>query len=46
MHCVPTVNLFKAMLNLGEKMTDDEINEMINVADLDADGKVNYDGKK
>ena len=33
------------MLNLGEKMTDDEIEQMIREADIDGDGKVNYEGR-
>jgi calmodulin len=34
------------MTNLGEKLTDDEINEMIREADTDGDGRVNYNGKR
>lgn len=33
------------MTNLGEKLTDDEVQEMIREADLDGDGLVNYNGK-
>lgn len=32
------------MLNLGEDLTDQEIYDMINEADLDGDGKVNFSG--
>jgi calmodulin len=32
------------MLNLGEKLTDEELEEMIREADIDGDGQVNYDG--
>jgi Ca2+-binding EF-hand superfamily protein len=34
------------MLNLGEKLSDEEIEEMIQEADLDGDGQVSYEGKK
>ena len=33
------------MANLGERLTDEEVDEMIRMADLDGDGKVNYEGK-
>lgn len=33
------------MTNLGEKLTDEEVQEMIKEADLDGDGLVNYNGK-
>lgn len=31
------------MTNLGEKLTEEEVNEMIKEADVDGDGLVNYD---
>lgn len=31
------------MANLGEKLTDEEVDEMIREADEDGDGQVNYD---
>lgn len=32
------------MLNLGENLTEREVFDMINEADLDGDGKVNFSG--
>lgn len=33
------------MTNLGEKLTDEEVDDMIREADLDGDGVVSYNGK-
>ncbi|XP_057954109.1 calmodulin-2/4-like [Malania oleifera] len=35
--------LWQVMINLWEKLTDEEVEQMINDADLDGDGQVNYD---
>ena len=32
------------MLNLGEKMTEAEVDEMVRLADGDGDGKISYEG--
>ena len=37
------VKLRTVMTNLGEKMTDEEVEQMIREADTDGDGQVNYD---
>ena len=31
------------LTNLGEKMTDDEVNKLIQEADIDGDGQINYE---
>lgn len=33
------------MTNLGEKLTEEEVEDMIKEADMDGDGMINYDGK-
>ncbi|KAG5223575.1 hypothetical protein OIU76_014095 [Salix suchowensis] len=40
---ISATELRHVMINLGEKLTDEEVDQMINEADLDGDGQVNYD---
>lgn len=40
---ISAAELRHVMTNLGEKLTDDEIDEMVREADMDGDGKLNYD---
>ena len=42
---ISAAELRHVMTNLGEKLTDEEVDEMIREADIDGDGQVNYDGK-
>lgn len=37
------MQLRHVMINLGEKLTDEEVEQMIKEADLDGDGQVNYE---
>ena len=41
---ISAAELRHVMANLGEKLTDEEVEEMIKEADLDGDGQVNFDG--
>ena len=41
---ISAAELRHVMTNLGEKLTDEEVDEMIKEADLDGDGMVNYEG--
>ena len=34
------------MLSFGEQLSDDEVTEMIQEADIDGDGLINYEGKR
>lgn len=34
------------MTSLGERLTEEEVDDMIKEADLDGDGQVNYDGER
>ena len=41
---ISAAELRHVMTNLGEKLTDEEVDEMIREADVDGDGQINYDG--
>jgi len=40
---ISAAELRHIMTNLGEKLTDEEVDEMIREADVDGDGQINYD---
>ncbi|KAL2535955.1 Calmodulin [Forsythia ovata] len=40
---ISAAELRHVMTNLGEKLTDDEVDEMIREADVDGDGQINYE---
>ncbi|KAK8918895.1 hypothetical protein KSP39_PZI021151 [Platanthera zijinensis] len=40
---ISATELKNVLINLGEKLTDEEAEQMIKEADFDGDGKVNYD---
>lgn len=39
---ISAAELRHVMTNLGEKLTDDEVDEMLREADIDGDGEINY----
>lgn len=41
---ISSSELRHVMTNLGEKLSDEEVDDMIKEADMDGDGKVNYEG--
>ncbi|OXU26936.1 hypothetical protein TSAR_000449 [Trichomalopsis sarcophagae] len=42
---ISSVELRHVMTNLGEKLSEEEVDDMIKEADLDGDGMVNYEGE-
>lgn len=42
---ISAAELRHVMTNMGEKLTDEEVDEMIKEADSDGSGMVNYVGK-
>jgi len=40
---ISAAELRHVMTNLGEKLTDNEVDEMIREADVDGDGQINYE---
>ncbi len=42
---ISAAELKHVMENLGEKLTDEEVANMIREADSDGDGQINYEGK-
>merc|ERR1719498_815437 len=40
---ISAAELRHVMTNLGEKLTDEEVDEMIREADVDDDGQINYE---
>ena len=40
---ISLIELHEVLRNLGEKVTDDEINQIIRMADQDGDGEIDYD---
>jgi calmodulin len=41
---ISAAELRHVMANLGEKLTEQELDQMIKEADIDGDGQVNYEG--
>ena len=41
---ISAAELRHVMTNLGEKLMDEEVDEMIREADIDGDGQINYEG--
>ena len=43
---INSLEIRRVMTNLGYKLTDWEVDEMVIQADLDGDGQINYEGKR
>ena len=41
--CYPSLTSTSRSCSLGEKMTDEELDEMMNLAEIDGDGQINYE---
>ena len=41
---ISVAELRHVMTNFGEKLTNEEVDEMIREADVDGDGQINYEG--
>ena len=41
--CICASDIRHIMTNLGEKLSDEEVDEMIREADIDGDGQINYE---
>ena len=41
---ISAAELRHVMTNLGEKLTDEEVDEMVREADIDGDGEIDYNG--
>ena len=37
--------LYQTLTNLGDEVTEEEVDEMIQEADIDGDGEINYEGQ-
>ena len=42
---ISAAELRYVMTNIGEKLTDEEVDEMVQEADIDEDGQINYEGR-
>ena len=42
---ISAAELRHVMSNLGEKLTEEEVDEMLREADVDGDGEINYEGE-